>query len=72
MKIPARAQRMLQPHVFTTLLFDLQTDPLQEHPIQDPAVEARMIEHLLRLMQANDAPAEQYERVGLVRIEARM
>jgi arylsulfatase A-like enzyme len=65
MKIPATRQRMMHPHVFTTLLFDLQTDPLQEHPLQDAQVEASMVEHLLRLMQENDAPAEQYERVGL-------
>jgi arylsulfatase A-like enzyme len=61
LKIPARA------HVFefTTRLFDLQTDPAQQHPIEDPSVEARMIDHLLRLMQQNDAPAEQFERLGL-------
>ncbi len=65
MRIPAQQQRMRQPHVFQTMLFDLRSDPLQQQPISDPAVEARMIEHLLRLMQANDAPKEQYERVGL-------
>jgi arylsulfatase A-like enzyme len=64
MKIPA-AQRMMLPHVFTTQLFDLQTDPLQEHPIQDAEVEASMIDHLRRLMKENDAPEEQFIRVGL-------
>ncbi len=52
-------------HSFGTLLFDLQADPGQEHPIQDAAIEARMVEHLVRLMRENDAPAEQYERLGL-------
>jgi arylsulfatase A-like enzyme len=52
-------------HDFKTLLFDLRADPLQEHPLNDPAVEQQMTAHLLRLMQANAAPAEQYRRVGL-------
>ncbi len=67
MKIPARAQRSKSPHVFTNLLFDLQSDPRQEHPIQNAEIEARMIEHMLRLMKENDAPEEQYRRVGLIR-----
>jgi hypothetical protein len=50
---------------FGTLLFDLETDPGQEHPIDDPAVEQQMIEHLVRLMRENDAPAEQFVRLGL-------
>src|SRR5690606_17101641 len=47
------------------LLFDLETDPQQQSPINDPAVEARMIEHMVRLMRLNDAPPEQYVRLGL-------
>ena len=50
---------------FGTLLYDLAADPKQENPIDDPEVEARMIAHLVRLMKDNDAPAEQYERLGL-------
>lgn len=37
----------------------------QEQSINDPEIEARMIEHLDRLMRANDAPPEQFERLGL-------
>jgi arylsulfatase A-like enzyme len=48
-----------------TLLFDLETDPDQERPIQDDALELRMADFLVRLMRDNDAPAEQYERLGL-------
>ena len=48
-----------------TLLFDLQGDPRQEHAIQDAKAEKTMIDHLVRLMKASDAPAEQYERLGL-------
>jgi len=53
------------PHQFGTMLFDLQSDPGQEHPIQDTAVEERMLGHMVRLMQENDAPAEQYARLGV-------
>lgn len=48
-----------------TMLFDLQNDPKQEKPIRDPAVEERMIAHLVRLMRECDAPPEQFERLGL-------
>lgn len=53
---------------FDTLLFDLESDPLQEHPISDPVVEGMMIEHLVRLMRDNHAPAEQYERLDLAKM----
>lgn len=48
-----------------TMLFDLQSDPGQLRPIQDRAVEAAMVQHLIALMQGNAAPAEQYARLGL-------
>lgn len=48
-----------------TLLFDLHDDPHQRHPIADPAIERRMITLLHELMHANDAPPEQYERLGI-------
>ena len=47
------------------LLFDLETDPAQEKPIQDPAIEARMIDHMRRLLKETDATPEQFERLGL-------
>jgi hypothetical protein len=53
------------PYQFGSLLFDLETDPKQEHPINDPEVEERMIKLMIQLMKENDAPAEQYERLGL-------
>jgi len=64
MKIPAR-QAWIDPVTFVTMLFDLETDPKQENPIQDTAVEERMTARLVRLMEENDAPPEQYERLGL-------
>ncbi len=32
------------PHTFKTVLYDLQTDPVQEQPIQDEEIEANMTE----------------------------
>lgn len=48
-----------------TMLFDLAPDPRQERPLKDAGIEKRMLEHLVRLMRANDAPPEQFERLGL-------
>ena len=55
----------LDAHSFGTLLFDVENDPAQEHPLKDPKIEARMIRHMLRLMRENDAPREEYSRMGL-------
>ncbi|MFA6133418.1 MAG: sulfatase [Phycisphaerae bacterium] len=51
--------------LYQNWLYDLQADPRQERPIQDARIEARMIELLCGLMKANDAPVEQFERLGL-------
>ena len=48
-----------------SLLYDLQSDPHQESPITDAAVEKRLVGELTRLMKECDAPAEQYQRLGL-------
>lgn len=50
---------------FGTLLFDLVHDPGQTAPLDDPVVEARLVEHMIRQMRACNAPEEQYERLGL-------
>lgn len=47
------------------LLFDVSADPKQEHPIDDPELEQRMIDTLIRLMKESDSPDDQYERLGL-------
>ena len=65
LKIPGRGWGHLDAHEFGTLLFDLESDPQQENPIEDDEVEQRMIGHLVRLMRENDAPPEQFERLGL-------
>ena len=48
-----------------TLLFDLQDDPEELRPIQNEAIEKRMTSLMVDLMKANDAPEEQYDRLGL-------
>ena len=66
MKIPGRASHVAPTaHAMGNLLYDLQSDPAQENPLADPAQEQRMIGLLVGLMQSTEAPAEQYERLGL-------
>ena len=48
-----------------TLLFDLESDPGQESPVDNVAEEARLSARMAELMRANDAPVEQFERLGL-------
>lgn len=47
------------------LLFDLQNDPGQNIPIDQPEVEERLKAAMKRLLQQNEAPAELYERIQL-------
>lgn len=49
---------------YPTMLFDTENDPLQLHPIKDEEIEARMTELMIKLMKENDAPAEQFIRMG--------
>jgi hypothetical protein len=63
MKIKARSA--VNAHQFGTMLFDLEDDPRQEKPLHNPDIEAQMIRHIVRLMRENDAPPEQFERLGL-------
>ncbi len=65
MKLPFSEGQGGSPYRFGHKLFDLQADPGQEHPLDNPAKEAELIQVMATLMQENDAPAEQYERVGI-------
>lgn len=47
----------------TTVLYDLETDPGQTTPIDDPQVIERLNAALFRLMAENDAPAETVQRM---------
>ncbi len=50
---------------FPTALYDLKNDPNQETPINNPDVETAMCRHIIRLLKQNDAPLEQFDRLGL-------
>ena len=50
---------------YGTLLYDLEADPGQERPLDDPGLELRMAQMLVDLMRASEAPAEQFARLGL-------
>ena len=62
LRLPARP--WTEAHPFGTLLFDLERDPGQDQPIQDAQGEANLTAQMRRMMQVNDAPIEQYERLG--------
>ena len=64
LKIPGR--RWAGTHAMETLLYDVENDPHQQQLLDDPATEERLRQQMIRLMQENDAPVEQYERLGLM------
>jgi hypothetical protein len=57
--------RYINPYIFGSLLFDLNEDPHQEHPIINPEIEKKMITALIKEMKKNDSPIEQFERLGI-------
>jgi hypothetical protein len=69
MKIPTRGMEfvrdMMKLPPLETELYDLKIDPGQLHPIKNPQVETRMIQLMRDLLKENDAPHEQYKRMGL-------
>ena len=67
LKVPAKDKYRVSK--FGSLLFDIEKDPKQLNPIQDEALERYMIGKLIALMKENDAPPEQYERLGLTERE---
>lgn len=52
-------------HRFGNRLYDLQSDPGQLAPIDDPDTELRLIAGMIDWMRDTDAPPEQYTRMGL-------
>lgn len=50
---------------FGDKLFNIKNDPHQEIELNDVATETRMANLLVRAMRENEAPSEQYERIGL-------
>ncbi len=65
MKIDAAAFQGARAHKFGTMLFDTESDPGQLNPINNPEIEAMMIDKMIKLMKENDAPPEQFQRLGL-------
>lgn len=55
----------MNPWTHGTLLFDLENDPQQKNPLTDDETELRMLRLLVTLMHASEAPASQFERLGL-------
>lgn len=48
-----------------TMLFDLEKDPGEEAPYRDQNVEAVLLEDMRAILKANDAPKDQFVRLGL-------
>ncbi len=63
LKIPGRVWPGM--HSLETYLWDLQSDPEQNHPSHDQDAEEQMIRLMVQLMKENDAPPEQYARLGV-------
>ena len=57
--------RMSNAYFWGSLLYELNQDPDQNNPLANDEEEIRLIKLMRKLMIANDAPLEQYERIGI-------
>ena len=64
LKVPGRAQDGVT-RSYGTCLYDLEKDPKETQPLQDPEIEKRMEDALRRLLHESEAPREVYQRMGL-------
>ena len=48
-----------------TRLYDIESDPGQAAPLNDPVIEQSMVASMTRLMLANQAPPEAFVRLGI-------
>ena len=55
-----------------TVLYDLESDPKQLSPINDPITEERLIAEMIAIMQRTEAPPEAYARLGFDTPEERL
>lgn len=62
-----RASAHSKPCAPFDLLFDLRSDPRQEHNLADYGKRAELASAMIGLMRDNDAPADAYARLGLPR-----
>ncbi len=66
LKIPCNTTKIARNDTFSqTMLFDLNTDYVQQKPLDDPQLEKQMTDQLVTLLKEYDAPSEQFERLGL-------
>jgi len=47
------------------LLFDLENDPGQDNPIDNPEIKALLTQKMISLMKESETPPEQFKRLGL-------
>jgi len=64
LKVPGSAG-FYSSYAHGNLLFDLSTDPQQEHPLCDPELEALFIRKLSQAMAEAGAPADEWCRLGI-------
>jgi arylsulfatase A-like enzyme len=67
LKLPARKtpHPTMKYEDTTTVLYDLENDPGQQTPIDDPATVRRLEGMMAALMRRNEAPPEAFTRIGL-------
>lgn len=63
MKIPQK--NGISTYWFGSALYDLENDPQQKCPIENKEVEMRLLKQMREMMIANEAPDEQYVRMGI-------
>lgn len=64
MKIQA-GKGFINPFQYGSKLFDLTTDPGQTEEIEDPEIELKFIKKIADKMRKNEAPKEQFDRLGI-------
>ena len=55
----------VNPYWYGSRLYDLETDPEELHPIRDNETEKRLAALMRSLMKENEAPSEQFARLGI-------
>lgn len=65
LRIPCAVKKVAGMKRGDELLFDLQNDPHEEHPLHDAAVTARLKAAIVALLRENDAPKELYNSYDL-------
>jgi hypothetical protein len=65
LKTAAKPAHQTRQNEFGSLLFDLESDPGEERPLDSAEVESKMTDLMIELMLENEAPSEQFERLGL-------